>query len=61
MLFTSKSFQMLEYFFPLIFPKDSKFQKIGHPTWEVGAKRHLNGIAKVNIRTDRQKNTRTDI
>ena len=48
---------MLDHFFPLLFPKDSKSLKIFDIRLrEVGAKRRLNGTSKVN----RQTNTRTD-
>ena len=45
--FMTKSFQIQDHFFPLLFPKDSEKQKsfyIGF--WEVGAQRLLNGVNK---------------
>ena len=40
--------QMLDHFFPLLFPKDSESLKIlDIRLWEVGAKRPLNGTSKV--------------
>ena len=52
---------MLDNFFPLLFPKDSKSLKIFDiQLWEVGAKRPLNGTSKVNRQTDRETDRRTD-
>ena len=43
--FMSKIFQILDHFFPLLFPKGSKNQKsLDIRLWEVGAKRPLNGV-----------------
>jgi hypothetical protein len=39
----NKNVQMLDHFFPLLFPKDSESLKI----LEVGAKRPLKGTSKV--------------
>ena len=53
----NKNVQMLDHFFPFLFPKDSESLKIlDIRLWEVGAKRPLNGTSKVN----RHANTRTD-
>ena len=39
---------MLDYFFPLLFPKNSESLNILNiQLWEVGAKRPLNGTSKV--------------
>ena len=48
----NKNVQMLDHFFPLLFPKDSESLKI-LDIWlrEVGAKRTLNGTSKVNTQT----------
>ena len=55
--FTNKNVQMLDHFFPLVFPKDSESLKIlDIRLREVGAKRPLNDTSKVN----RQTHTRTD-
>ena len=44
----NKNVQMLDHFFPLLFPKDSESQKIlDIRLREVGAKRPLNGTSKV--------------
>ena len=54
--------QMLDHFFPLLFPKDSESLKIlDIRLREVGAKRPLNGISKVNRHTDKHTDTQTDI
>ena len=56
--FQKKNVQILDHFFPLLFPKDSESLKIldiRHR--EMGAKRPLNGTSKVN----RQTHTQTDI
>ena len=59
--FPNKNVQMLDHFFPLLFPKDSESLKIFDVrTREVGAKRPLNGTSKVNRRTDVQTDRRTD-
>ena len=51
---------MFDHFFPLLFPRDSESLKIlDIRFWEVGAKRLLNGISKVNTWTDRRTNRRT--
>ena len=56
-----KNVQMLDHFFPLLFPKDSESLKIlDIPLREVGAKRPLNGTSKVNTHTDTQTDRRTD-
>ena len=52
---------MLDHFFPLLFPKDSKSIKIlDIRLWEVGAKRPLNGTSKVNRQTNTQTARQTD-
>ena len=44
----NKNAQMLDLFFPLLFPKDSESLKIlDIGLWEVGAKRPINGTSKV--------------
>ena len=56
--FISNSFQMLEQFFPLLFPKDFKSLKLLDILLrEVGAKILLNGTSKVKRRTDKQTDT----
>ena len=51
---------MLDHFFPLLFPKDSKSLKIFDiQLWEVGAKRPLHGTSKVNKQTHRRTDRRT--
>ena len=60
--FMSKSFQIWDHFFPLLFPKNSKPLKfLDIQLWEVGAKRPLNDTSKVNRHTDRQTHTCTHI
>ena len=55
-------FQMLDHFFPLLFPKDSESLKIFDIRLrEVGAKRPLNGTSTVNGQTNRQTDRQTDI
>ena len=55
--FIGKSFQIWDYFFILLFPKDSESLKfLDIRLQEVGAKRHSNGSSKVN----RHTNTLTD-
>ena len=45
--FISKSFQILDHFFPILFPKDSEnLTSLDIGLWEVGSKRHLNGVNK---------------
>ena len=52
---------MLDYFFPLVFPKDSESLKIFDiQLREVGAKRPLNGTSKVNRQTDTWTHGPTD-
>ena len=47
MPFMSKSFQIGDHFFPLLFPKDSEnFKSFDIGFWEVGAQRRLNGVNK---------------
>ena len=63
--FPNKNVQMLDHFFPLLFPKDSESLKIlDIRLWEVGEKRPLNGTFKVNrqthTQTDRQTHRQTD-
>jgi hypothetical protein len=51
--FPNKNVQMLNHFFPLLFPKDSESLKIFDIRLrEVGAKRRLNGSSKVITQTD---------
>ena len=62
----NKNVQMLDHFFPLLFPKDSESLKIFDIRLrEVGEKRLLNGTSKVNRQThgqtDRQTDRQTDI
>ena len=55
---TSKNFQILDHFFPLLFPQG--FQILDIRLWEVGAKRRLNGTSKVKRQTDTRTDTPTD-
>ena len=56
----NKNVQMLDRFFPLLFPKDSESLKIlDIRLHEVGAKRPLNGTSKVNKHTNTQTDRRT--
>ena len=58
---TQKSFNFFFNFFPLLFHKDSKSLKILDIwLWEVGAKRRLNNISKLNRQTDGRTDTQTD-
>ena len=58
---SNKNVQMLDHFFPLLFPKDSKSLKIlDIRLCEVGAKRPLNGTSKMNRQTDGRTNKHTD-
>ena len=58
--FSNKNVQMLDHFFPLLFPKDSESLKILHIRLrEVGAKRPLNSTSKVNGQTDTHTDRRT--
>ena len=58
---SNKNVQMLDHFFPLLFPKDSESLKILNIRFrEVGAKRPLNGTSQVNRRTDGHTDGRTD-
>ena len=60
--FPNKSVQMLDHFFPLLFPKDSESLKIFDiGLREVGAKRPLNGTSKVNRQTDGQTDGHFDL
>ena len=44
----NKNVEMLDHFFPLLFPKNSESLKIlDIRLWEVGAKRPLQGTSKV--------------
>ena len=57
---TNKNVQMLDHFFPLLFPEDSESLKIFDIRLrKVGAKRPLNGTSKVNIQTHTQTHRRT--
>ena len=57
----NKNVQIWDYFFPLLFPKDSESLKIlGIRIRQVGAKSSLNGTSKVNTRTDRHTDRQTD-
>ena len=59
---SNKNVQMLDHFFPLLFPKDSGSLKIlDIRLWEVEAKRPLNGTSKVNRQTDRRTDVQTEI
>ena len=59
--FTSKSSQIWDHFFLVLFPKDSKSLKfLDIRLWEVGSKRRLNGTSKVNRRTDGRTEKRTN-
>ena len=61
MQLSNKNVQMLDHFFPLLFPKDSESLKIlDIQLWEVGAKRPSNGTSKVNRQTHGQTDRRTD-
>ena len=61
----NKNVQMLDHFFPLLFPKDSEYLKIlDIRLWEVGAKRPLTVLQKWTHRqtdghTDRQPDIST--
>ena len=56
----NKNVQMLNHFFPLLFPKDSESLKIlDIRLQKVGAKRPLNGTSKVNRHTNIQTDRRT--
>ena len=58
---SNKNVQMLDPFFPLLFPKDSESLKIlDIRLREVGAKRPLNGTSKVNRQTDTRTDGHTD-
>ena len=58
----NKNVQMLDHFFPLLFPKDSESLKIFDiRLWELGAKRPLNGTSKVNGQTNRQTDGHFDL
>ena len=58
----NKNVQILDHFFPLLFPKDSESLKIlDIQIWEVGAKGQLNGTLKVNRQTHRQTVKHMDI
>ena len=60
--FMSKSFQIWDHFFPLLFPKDSKnLKSLDIGLWEVRAKRPLNGVRKCDGQTNKQTDTHTDI
>ena len=60
-LLPNKNVQMLDHFFPLLFPKNSESLKIFDiPLREVGAKRPLNGTSKVNRHTNRKTDRQTD-
>ena len=57
-LFLSKSFQIWDHFFQLLFPKDSQnLKSLDIELWKVGAKRSLNGVRKCNGQTNRKKQT----
>ena len=57
---SNKNVQILNHFFPLLFPKNSESLKIFDiPLREVGAKRPLNGTSKVNGQTNRQTDRHT--
>ena len=49
--FMSKGFQILDQFFPLLFPRDSEnLKSVDIWLWEVGAKRPLNRVRKTNTK-----------
>ena len=53
--FISKNVQILDHFFPLLFPKDSESLKtVDIRLQDMGARRRLNGTSRVNTRTKRQ-------
>ena len=57
----NKNVQMLDHFFPLLFPNDFEYLKIlDIQLREVGAKRWLNGTSKVNRHMDGQTDKQTD-
>ena len=57
----NKNVQILDHFFPLLFPKDSESLRIlDIQLREVGAKKTLNGTSKGNTRTDKQTDGRTN-
>ena len=57
----NKNIQMLDHFFPLLFPKDSEsLQLLDIRLREVGAKKRLNGTSKVNRQTQRRTDKHTD-
>ena len=59
---SNKNVQMLDHFFPLLFPKDSESLKIFDiRLQEVGAKRPLNSTSKVNKQTNIRTDSQTDI
>ena len=59
--FPNENVQILDHFFPLLFPKDSESLKIFDiRLWGVGAKRPLNGTSKVNRQTDKHTDGQTD-
>ena len=48
----SKSIQILDHFFALVFPKDTEnLKSLDIGLWEVGAKRSLNGVNKGRKKT----------
>ena len=56
----NKNVQMLDHFFPFLFPKDSVSVKIlDIRLWEVVAKRPLTGTSKVNTHTNRRTDGQT--
>ena len=58
----SKSFQIWDHFFQLLFPKDSKYLKsLDIGLWKVGPKRPLNGVRKCDGQTHKQTHKHTDI
>ena len=58
---SNKNVQMLDHFFPLLFPKDSESLKIlDIRLREVGPKRPLNGTSK-SEQTDKRTNKHTHI
>ena len=58
--FLSKIVQIWDYFFPLLFPKQSEYLKrLDIGLWELGAKKPLNGVRKCDGQTDKQTNKQT--
>ena len=57
-----KQFPIRDHLFPLLFPKDSEYQKsLDIGLREVGEKRPLNGVRECDGQTDKQTNKHKDI